>query len=156
MTRRLDPTRDDAGARLRTARLRRGMTQTALADLACVSPALVSMIETGQRPLRSADHIFALANVLRVSPRFLIDGQEEPPVPGQLFARRVLFPARCDPITLARHHQLTNRLIQLIGHDSRAAGDWLRRLARDPTVNPWLLLDQLATLPPYPPSSLRR
>ena len=153
MTKRLDPTRDDAGVRLRTARLRRGMTQTALADLACVSSALVSMIETGQRPLRSADHIYALADVLRVSPRFLIDGQEEPPAPGQPFARRVPFPARCDPITLARHQQLANRLIQLIGHDCRAAGDWLRRLARDPTVNPWLLLDQLATLPPYPRSS---
>lgn len=113
MTKRLDPTRDDAGAPLRTARLRRGMAQTALADLACLSPALVPMIETGQRPLRSADHIFALADVLRVSPRFLIDGQEGPPVPGQAFARRIPFPARCDPITLARHHQLADRLIQL-------------------------------------------
>ena len=24
-----------------------------------------------------------------------------------------------------------------------AAGAWLRRMARDPSVNPWLLLDQL-------------
>jgi transcriptional regulator with XRE-family HTH domain len=155
VTRYLDPMRDDGG-RLRAARLRRGITQTALADLACISPAFVSMIETGQRPLRSADHIFALADVLRVSPRFLIDGQEEPPVPGQPTARRVPFPARCDSITLARHYQLANRLIQLARHDGRAAGDWLRRLARDPTVNPWLLLDQLATLPPYPPLSPRR
>ena len=27
--------------------------------------------------------------------------------------------------------------------DSRAAGIWLRRIARDPSVSPWLLLDQL-------------
>jgi hypothetical protein len=36
---------------------------------------------------------------------------------------------------------------QLIGYVSRgdmyAAGAWLRRMARDPSVNPWLLLDQL-------------
>jgi transcriptional regulator with XRE-family HTH domain len=50
----IDPTRDDAGVRLRTLRLRRGLTQVALADLACVSPAFVSMVETGQRPLRAA------------------------------------------------------------------------------------------------------
>jgi transcriptional regulator with XRE-family HTH domain len=80
--RRLDPLRDDAGVRLRTARQRRGMTQTVLADLACISPALVSMIETGQRPLRSADHIFALADVLRVSPRFLIEASKNLPHQG--------------------------------------------------------------------------
>ena len=27
--------------------------------------------------------------------------------------------------------------------DTYAAGAWLRRLARDPSVHPWLLLDQL-------------
>lgn len=156
MTRRLDPLRDDAGVRMRTARQRRGMTQTVLADLACISPALVSMIETGQRPLRSADHIFALADVLRVSPRFLIDGQQEPPAPGQPTPRTVPFPAPCDPIMLARHHQLAGQFVRLARQDGRVAGDWLRRLARDPTVNPWLLLDQLATLPPYPRSSPRR
>ena len=122
MTKHLDPTRDDAGVRLRAARLRHGMTQTALADLACVSPALVSMIETGQRPLRSADHIFALADVLRVSPRFLIDGQEEPPAPGQPTARTVPFPSRADPIALARHQQLANRLIQLRSRRLRCRG----------------------------------
>ena len=34
----LDPLRDDAGVRLRTLRLRRGLSQVALADLACISP----------------------------------------------------------------------------------------------------------------------
>lgn len=46
MTKRLDPARDDAGVRLRTARLRQGMTQIALAELACVSASFVSMVET--------------------------------------------------------------------------------------------------------------
>ena len=71
MTKRPGPARDDAGIRLRTARLRRGLTQT----------------------------------------------------------------------TLARH-------------DHRAAGDWLRRLARDPTVSPWLLPGQLAATPPGPPPAI--
>lgn len=73
----LDPTRDDAGVRLRALRLRRGMSQVALAELACISPALVSMVETGQRSLRSASHVLALANVLRVSPRYLADGWDD-------------------------------------------------------------------------------
>ena len=42
--------------------------------------------------------------------------------------RTVPFPARCDPITLARHQQLARQFIQLARQDGRAAGDWLRRL----------------------------
>lgn len=43
MTKRIDPARDDAGVRLRTLRLRRGMSQVAVADLARISPAFVSI-----------------------------------------------------------------------------------------------------------------
>ena len=155
--RRLDPTRVDAGVRLRTLRLRRGMSQVALADLACISPAFVSMVENGQRPLRSADHICALADVLKVSPLYLADGREDTPAPGQRNSRTVPFPARCDPITLDRHQQLARRYIALLASgDGRAAGDWLRRLAREPTVNPWLLIDQLAALPTTSRSRLLR
>jgi len=143
----LDPARDDAGVRLRTLRLRRGMSQVALAELACVSPQFVSMVETGQRPLRRADHILALADALRVSPRYLADGWDEGPAPGQRPTSAVPFPARTDPRTLARHQQLARQLIQLAHHDTRTTGDWLRRLARDPTVNPWLVLDQFAACP---------
>ena len=81
----VDPLRDDAGVRLRRPRLRRGLSQTVLADLACVSPSFVSMVENGQRPLRRASHLLALADVLRVSPLYLADGREDPAVP----ARRV-------------------------------------------------------------------
>jgi hypothetical protein len=58
----------------------------------------------------------------------------------------VPFPARTDPRTLARHQQLARQLIHLAHQDTRMTGDWLRRLARDPTVNSWLVLDQLAAL----------
>jgi transcriptional regulator with XRE-family HTH domain len=136
--------------RLRTARLRRGMTQTALADLACISPAFVSTVETGQRELTRVCDIIALADVLKVSPLYLADGWEDAPPPGQRPARTVPFPARPDPITLAQHQRLARQFIQLARQDGRAAGDWPRRLARQPGVHPWLLLDQLATLCPTP------
>jgi transcriptional regulator with XRE-family HTH domain len=147
VTKRLDPARDDAGVRLRTARLRRGMTQTALADLACLSPAFVSMVETGDRELTRVCDIVALANVLRISPLYLADGRTDTSAAEQRPTRTAPFPARTDPRTLARHQQLARRFIQLAHQDGRATGDWLRRLARDATVNPWLLIDQLATLP---------
>ena len=155
MTKRLDLARDDAGVRLRTLRLRRGLSQVALAELACISPALVSMVENGQRSLRSASHIFALADVLKVSPFYLAEGRDDSARPVRLTPGMVPFPARCDPITLARHEQLARQFVQLASRDGRAAGDWLRRLAREPTVNPWLLIDQLATLHTQPRSSPR-
>jgi transcriptional regulator with XRE-family HTH domain len=144
----LDPSRDDAGVRLRTQRLRRGLSQVALAELACLSPAFISMVENGQRLLRSADHILALADVLKVSPLYLADGREDSPVATRPAPRTTPFPARCDLITLGRHQQLARQYTALLaGGDGRAAGDWLRRLAREPAVNPWLLIDQLITVP---------
>ena len=122
MTKRLDPARDDAGVRLRTARLRRGMTQIALAELACVSPSFVSMVETGQRELTRVCDIVALADVLKVSPLYLADGWEDAPPPGQRPARTVPFPARCDPITLARHQQLAGQFVRLARQDGVPPG----------------------------------
>jgi transcriptional regulator with XRE-family HTH domain len=153
---RLDPARDDAGARLRTLRMRRGLSQVALADLACVSPGFVSMVETGQRTLRSADHILAFADVLRVSPLYLADGRDDPLAPALRAPNAVPFPAQCDPMMLARHQQLARQFSQIIRADTRAAGDWLRRLAREPAISPWLLLDQLAALSTQPRSPLGR
>ena len=146
--------RDDAGVRLRTARLRRGLTQTTLAGLARISPAYVSMIETGQRSLTRVGDVVALADALKVSPLYLADGRDDASPPGQRPARTVPFPARTDPRTLSRHQHLASRFIDLARQDRRTAGDWLRRLARDPTANPWLLLDQLATLPGAPTATL--
>jgi hypothetical protein len=105
------------------------------------------MVENGQRPLRSADHIIALADVLRVSPLYLADGREDSSVPVRRVPGIVPFPARADPLTLARHQQLARQYTRLARQDGRAAGDWLRRLAREPAVNPWLLIDQLTALP---------
>jgi transcriptional regulator with XRE-family HTH domain len=150
---RVDPMRDDPGVRLRAARLRRGMSQTALAGLARVSPAYISMIETGQRPLTRVRDVVALADSLQISPLYLADGRDDTPVPGPGALRTVPFPARCDPITLSRHQQLARHYAQLARTDAHATGNWLRRLAREPAVNPWLLIDQLTALQPAQPSA---
>lgn len=113
MTKRLDVSRDDAGVRLRTTRLRRGMSQVALAEMAGVSSSFVSMVETGERHLRQARDVLALADVLRVSPRYLADGWEDPAARGSRALGTVPFPARCDPITLDRHQQLARHFIGL-------------------------------------------
>ena len=147
---RVDPMRDDPGVRLRAARLRRGMSQTALAGLARVSPAYISMIETGQRQLTRLRDVAALADALQVSPLYLADGRDGAPVPGPAALRTAPFPARCDPITLSRHQQLARHYAHLARTDAHATGNWLRRLAREPAVNPWLLIDQLTTLQPRP------
>jgi hypothetical protein len=62
----------------------------------------------------------------------------------------VPFPARADPSILARHQQLARHYAQLARTDAHATGNWLRRLAREPAVNPWLLIDQLTALQPRP------
>jgi transcriptional regulator with XRE-family HTH domain len=132
---------------LRQARRHRGMTTTELADLSGLSQSFVSMVETGQRPLRRRDHVNALAAVLRVPPAQIAPstspGIDEwapaPPAPASAF------PPLNDDITVARHRELVAaQFISRMSHgDTYAAGAWLRRLARDPSVNPWLLLDQL-------------
>ncbi len=62
------------GARLRTLRRWRGMTQSQVAGLAGVSTSFVSMVETGQRPLDRRSHIAALAGALKVSETDLVGG----------------------------------------------------------------------------------
>jgi transcriptional regulator with XRE-family HTH domain len=133
---------------LRQVRRRRGLTTTALADLAGLSQSFISMVETGQRPLRRRDDINALAAALRVPPAqiapSLCPGLDEwtpaPPAPASAF------PPVSDDITAARHRELAGQFITRVSRGDRyAAGAWLRRLARDPGVNPWLLLDQLTT-----------
>ena len=62
------------GARLRTLRRWRGMTQTQVAGLAGLSPSFLSMVETGQRPLDRRSHIAALASALKVSESDLVGG----------------------------------------------------------------------------------
>ena len=71
------------GARLRTLRRWRGMTQVELADLAGLSPSFVSMVENGQRPLDRRSHIAALANALKVSETDLVGGPHLTPDPLQ-------------------------------------------------------------------------
>ncbi|MDQ1289619.1 MAG: hypothetical protein QG622_3185 [Actinomycetota bacterium] len=66
------------GERLRACRRYRGMSQRALAGLAGVSPAFVSMVENGQRTLERRAHLAALADALHVSISELT-GQPIPP-----------------------------------------------------------------------------
>jgi hypothetical protein len=55
------------------------------------------------------------------------------------------FPAAADRVTTARHERLDAEFMTSVARgDTRAAGMWLRRAARDPGVSPWLLLDLLA------------
>jgi transcriptional regulator with XRE-family HTH domain len=62
------------GARLRTLRRWRGMTQDELAGLADLSRSFVSMVEHGTRMLDRRSHIAALASALRVSETDLVGG----------------------------------------------------------------------------------
>jgi transcriptional regulator with XRE-family HTH domain len=132
---------------LRQARLRRGMTQVELAGLAGLASSYISMIERGQRPLRRRDHVNALAAALKVPPTEIAPSMitgfgEWAPAPPPACA----FPPARDDLTMARHRDLAGRFIgHVISGDICAAGAWLRRMARDPDVNPWLLLDQLTT-----------
>jgi transcriptional regulator with XRE-family HTH domain len=134
------------GHPLRRARRRRGLTLTVLADLAGLSVPFLSMVENGQRALSRRDDVNALAAALRVPPAeiapSLIAGFDEWAQPPVLAAG---FPAAADAVTAARHERLAAEFMTYVARgDTRAAGIWLRRAARDPGVNPWLLLDLLA------------
>jgi transcriptional regulator with XRE-family HTH domain len=62
------------GARLRTLRRWRGLTQVELADRAGVSASYISMVEHGERLLDRRSHIAAIADALRVSETDLVGG----------------------------------------------------------------------------------
>lgn len=131
------PVRDDPGARLCLLRLRRGLSQAALAQRAGLSHTFVSMVETGKRRVTRYEHLTALASVLGVAPGDLVPGCP----PGTGTSVLAAFPAAPDPVTLARHDRLARELAAwLATGDRRAAAFWLRRAARDSRVNPWLLL----------------
>jgi transcriptional regulator with XRE-family HTH domain len=143
VTKRLDPARDDSGVRLRTARLRRGMTQTVLADLACISPAFVSMVETGERELTRVCDLVALADVLRVSPLYLADGREGTPAAGRRPPRPAPTPPRW-PATSNSPASSSSTPKQMAAPPGTGCAAW----PANPPCTPWLLLDQLATILP--------
>lgn len=66
---------DDArrvGARIRAARLQRGLSQRALAGLAGLSQTYLCLVENGERALQRHDYLIALADTLSVSPAELL------------------------------------------------------------------------------------
>jgi transcriptional regulator with XRE-family HTH domain len=141
----LDPARDDAGARLRLLRLRRGMPQAVLAGLSSVTPSFLSMVENGHRELQRASDISALADALGVSPLYLAFGMSGEPGPCIPAPAPPSFPALPDAAILGRHQHLAGELAGFLARgDGCAAGNWLRRLARQPDISPWLLIDQFA------------
>ena len=132
---------------LRRLRRRRGLTQVELAGLAGLSGSYISMIERGQRTLSRRDHVNTLAVVLRVPPAEIApsitpDFDEWAPALPVLASA---FPPLSDDLAVARHRELAAQFMSQVSRgDTYAAGAWLRRQARDPRVNPWLLLDQLS------------
>jgi transcriptional regulator with XRE-family HTH domain len=148
---------------LRRARRCRGMTLAVLADLAGLSLSFLSMVENGHRSLSRRDDVNALAAALRVSPADLAPST----TPGadewapQLQGLPSAFPGSCDTVTVARHEHLAGELMtRIVCGDTRAAGVLLRRGARDPGLNPWLLLDLVtagvaAAREPGPPGRRR-
>jgi transcriptional regulator with XRE-family HTH domain len=141
----LDPLRDDPGARLRKLRLQRGIPIQTLAELSGVSASFLSMVENGQRQLQRISDIVALSDALRTSPLYLAYGMQDAPGPRPGATQPVPFPALPDVATVRRHERLAVQFADLLARgDGRAAGNWLRRLARESAVNPWLLIDQLA------------
>jgi|SRR5579872_4847128 len=126
-------------------RRRRGLTQVELAGLAGLSCSYISMIEQGQRTLSRRDHVNALAVVLRVPPAEIAPSitpdfdEWVPALPVSASA----FPPLSDYLAVARHREMAAQFMSQVSRgDMYAAGAWLRRQARDPGVNPWLLLDQ--------------
>jgi transcriptional regulator with XRE-family HTH domain len=137
----------NADSPLRRVRQRRGMTLAVLADRAGLSKPFLSMVENGHRKLSRRDHVNAIALALGVAPSEVapstFPGFDEwaPSAPPAA----ATFPAIRDDITIARHKDFAEEFIRyVVRGDGYAAGAWLRRIARDPSVSPWLLLDQLA------------
>jgi transcriptional regulator with XRE-family HTH domain len=137
----------NAGGSLRDLRRRRGLTQEVVADRAGISMSFLSMVERGQRRLTRIDHVNSLASVLRVTPSEIVPdvfpGSGEWALAASTAAPA--FPAIRDDLAVKRHRDFAVELMgYIIRGDGYAAGAWLRRIARDPSVSPWLLLDQIA------------
>jgi len=69
------PWREAFGARIRSARLARGLTQEGLAETCGLHPTYIGDAERGERNV-SLDNILRLAYALKVRPGELLDGLE--------------------------------------------------------------------------------
>lgn len=110
------------GARLRTLRRWRGMTQVELAGLAGLSPSFLSMVEHGQRLLDRRSHIAAVASALRVSETDLVGGPHLSADPMQ-----------SDPHTIIpalRVALMTNSLTEPAVERARALPELVSEMAR--------------------------
>lgn len=127
---------EPVGARIARLRKARGLTQAGLALRANVSYSLVTKVETGHRPA-SAAFIGAVAQAMRAD-QAEVTGASFSLVPGSAL--------------LARHQGHARDLLGCQARGGRhTAGALLIRLACDPAVNPWLLIDQLMAIAPVIP-----
>jgi len=136
----LDPVRDDAGARLRRLHAARGAGRTLRGN----SRVLVHDRERPPAAAPPVPHHRALRRP-RGIPLYLAYGIPANPCAQAPRPLPAPFPSPPDSATLSGHGRLAGELVGFVARgDGRAAGDWLRRLAREPGVSPWLLIDQLA------------
>jgi transcriptional regulator with XRE-family HTH domain len=111
------------GARLRTLRRWRGMTQAELAGLSGLSPSFLSMVETGTRPLDRRSHIAAVARALRVSETDLVGRPHLTPDPLQSDPHMSIPPLR---VAI-----LSNTLTSPVTERARALTDLAREVASE-------------------------
>ncbi len=155
------------GLNVRRARRYQGLTLEQLAGRVGRSKGWLSMIENGRLTLEKLGDVAAIAAALEIpadtllnSPFSLGPDIEHGPVP---------FPAAPDTATVARYNQFArNYLVMAASGDLQAAATWLRRVARDPDINPWLLTEQIGVIvaeshtrrplphPARPPDARRR
>ena len=70
------------GERLKIARNNRGLSQSALARKAGITPSAISQIEAGLTKKPSSENLLPLASALNIDPNWLITGKGSPsPVP---------------------------------------------------------------------------
>jgi transcriptional regulator with XRE-family HTH domain len=84
------------GTRLRAARLERGITQKALAELGGITPASLNLLEKGRNKMVRADVAIRMADAMGVSTRWMVLGDGRPEIQNldsELLVRVIRF---CD------------------------------------------------------------
>lgn len=69
---------DTIGSRVRALRKKRGLEQTALAQMAGITQGSLSLIENNQTEVPAGDTLNGLCRALRTTPDFLIAGAGDP------------------------------------------------------------------------------
>lgn len=120
------------GRRIAQLRRQRGLTQAQLADFAGVNLYLIRKLEGGTRRTTRLTTLQAIANVLGVPAGLLLNATDVQ-----------------DPATVAWHGRLADEFSRLLtAGDTQNLAAFLRRVAEDRVVDPWLLLGQFTQRAP--------